>query len=252
MAYEYFLIDKEDSTALVTFNRPKALNAMNIPLLKEFRKLLHELWHDDATKVVIFTGAERSFIAGADIGEMVDMDPVAAQEFADLGHSILGSLEHMAKITIAAVNGFALGGGCEFAMSCDIILASEKAVFAQPEVGLGVTPGFGGTQRLPRIVGLQKAMELIVTGAKIDAAEAHRIGLANQVYPPDELIPEAKKMAAKIGKMGWDSVKMAKKLIRTGLQADLATGCALEKEGFAVLFATEGQKAMMRAFLEKK
>jgi enoyl-CoA hydratase len=252
MAYEFFLIDKEDSTALVTFNRPKALNAMNIPLLKEFRKLLHELWHDDAIKVVIFTGAERSFIAGADIGEMVDMDPVAAEEFANLGHSILGSLEQMSKITIAAVNGFALGGGCEFAMACDIILASEKAVFSQPEVGLGVTPGFGGTQRLPRIVGLQKAMELIVTGAKIDAAEAHRIGLANQVYPPDDLMPEAKKMAAKIGKMGWDSVKMAKKLIRTGIQADLGTGCALEKEGFAVLFATDAQKAMMRAFLEKK
>ena len=207
---------------------------------------------NDEVLVVILTGAGRAFVAGADIGQMKDLTPVQAKKFGSYGNQVFLKLENFPKPVIAAVNGFALGGGCELSMACDIRLASEKAKFGQPEVGLGITPGFGGTQRLPRRVGVAKAKELIFSGKQIGAEEAKRIGLVNEVYAAEELLNKAVEMAKSFTANAPIAVKYSKACIDRGMQMDIDNGIALENELFAMCFATEDQKEGMGAFLEKR
>ncbi|KYK28824.1 MAG: crotonase [Candidatus Proteinoplasmatales archaeon SG8-5] len=252
MGYENITVEVEENIGIITLNRPEALNALNSRMLAELGKAAAELEADNAVKVVVVTGAERAFAAGADIAEMMTMTALEGQKHGKLGQDTFAAFEDMVKPVIAAVNGFALGGGCELAMACDIRLASEKAKFGQPEVKLGVTPGFGGTQRLPRLVGRAKAKELIFTGEMIDAAEAHRIGLVNAVYPPEALMEETKKLANLIAANGEIAVSLSKRAINKGIEVDLKSGCAIEAEIFGLCFSTEDQKEGMKAFTEKR
>lgn len=253
MAYENLIIEKENNCAIIYINRPKALNAINLDVLKEMERAVDELDADPEVKVVIITGSgEKSFVAGADIVWMYNMDQPGCRKFAAYGEYVLRKLELLEKPVIAAVNGFALGGGCELAMACDIRLASEKAVFAQPEVGLGVIPGFGGTQRLPRLVGEGRAKELTYTCDIIKADEAYRIGLVNHVYPAEELMEQAKKMAQKIIKKAPLAVGYAKHAINKGMQCDLDTGMAIEADMFGNCAATKDKAEGMGAFIEKR
>ncbi len=253
MIFENLLYECSDGIATVTINRPKALNALNQATLKELLSLFTALKDDVAVKVVILTGAgEKAFVAGADISEMQPIDAVAGRHFALLGHKLAATIEELSKPVIAAVNGFALGGGCELALCCDMRLASENARFGQPEVNLGVIPGFGGTQRLPRLIGKGRACELLMTGDMVDAAEAYRIGLVNKVLPADELLPAASKLAAKIASKGQVAIGFVKSALRDGLEIDLARACTYEADLFGLCFATADQKEGMLAFLEKR
>ena len=233
-------------------NRPEALNALNEQVLRDLNAALDAVEANDEVLVVILTGAGRSFVAGADIGQMKDLTPVQAKKFGSYGNQVFLKLENFPKPVIAAVNGFALGGGCELSMACDIRLASEKAKFGQPEVGLGITPGFSGTQRLPRRVGVAKAKELIFSGKQIGAEEAKRIGLVNEVYAAEELLNKAVEMAKSFTANAPIAVKYSKACIDRGMQMDIDDGIALENELFAMCFATEDQKEGMGAFLEKR
>jgi len=252
MGYKNLLLNVEDKIAVLTINRPEALNALNTELLMELDSAFEELEKDREVHVVVLTGQGKAFVAGADIAEMKDKTVEEAREFSQLGSRIFRKIELMNKPVIAAVNGFALGGGCELSMACDIIIASEKAKFGQPEVGLGITPGFAGTQRLARIVGVKKAKELIFTGAVIDAEEAARIGLVNKVVRPEELLDHAVEMAKTISSKGQIAVRYAKAAINRGIEADIDTGNAIEADLFAMCFANEDQKEGMTAFLEKR
>lgn len=253
MNYENLLYECSEGVATVTINRPKALNALNEATLKELLRLFTTIKEDPAVKVVILTGAgEKAFVAGADIAEMQPIDAVTGRQFALLGHQLAAAIETLPKPVIAAVNGFALGGGCELALCCDIRLASETARFGQPEINLGVIPGFGGTQRLPRLIGKGRACELLLTGDMIDAAEAYRIGLANKLLPAAELLPAARKLALKIAAKGQIAVAFAKAALRDGLETDLTRACAHEADLFGLCFATVDQKEGMLAFLEKR
>ena len=253
MSFENLLYDCSDGIATVTVNRPKALNALNAATLKDLLGLFTAIRDDAAVKVVILTGAgEKAFVAGADIAEMQSIDALTGRQFSLLGHQVMATIEELPQPVIAAVNGFALGGGCELTLCCDIRLASENARFGQPEVNLGVIPGFGGTQRLPRLVGKGLACELLLTGDMIDAAEAYRIGLANKVYPAVELLPAARKMAAKIASKGQIAIGFAKSALVDGVETDLTRGCAREADLFGFCFATADQKEGMQAFLEKR
>ena len=245
-------VTKKNNIAVITMNRPEALNALNKAVFAEFEAALDDVEKDNDVYVVIITGAGRAFIAGADIGEMAPMNVAEGLAFSELGNRILLRVDLMEKPTIAAVNGFALGGGCEMALACDIRLASEKAKFGQPEVGLGITPGFAGTQRLPRIVGISKAMELILTAKVIGAEEAKAIGLVSEVYPADELMPKALELANAICANAQIAVKESKRCIRKGMQTDIYTGCAFEAEAFGVCCGTEDKDEGMGAFLEKR
>lgn len=238
--------------ATVTINRPEALNALNSAVLGELDAAIDVLSRDDEVYVVILTGAGRSFVAGADIAEMRGFTAVEGKRFGVRGGGVFLKLEQMEKPVIAAINGFALGGGCELAMACDIRLASDKARFGQPEVGLGITPGFGGTQRLPRIVGQSRAMELILTGRTVKADEALAIGLVDAVYPADELMEKAVGLAEMICANAQIAVRQAKRCIRMGMQADIATGAAFEAEAFGVCCGTQDKAEGMDAFLEKR
>ena len=237
---------------VITMNRPEALNALNDQVLKDLDAVLDAAEANDEVLVLILTGAGRSFVAGADIGQMKDFTPVQAKQFGMYGNSVFLKLENFPKPVIAAVNGFALGGGCELSMACDIRLASEKARFGQPEVGLGITPGFAGTQRLPRIVGVSKAMELILTAKTIKADEAKAIGLVSEVYPPEELMPKAMELAQAICANAQIAVQESKRCIRMGMQTDIATGSAFEAEAFGVCCGTADKDEGMGAFLEKR
>ncbi len=252
MVFNNLLITKDEDVAILSINRPQALNALSVEVLKELDTALRNLEKDEDVFVIIITGEGKAFVAGADIGEMRGMSLEEARKFSKLGSSIFRRIELMDKVVIAAVNGFALGGGCELAISCDILLAGEKAKFGQPEVGLGITPGFAGTQRLSKIVGIKKAKELIFTGAMIGAEEAGNIGLVNHVLPQDELMPKALELAKTIASKGQIAVKYAKTAINRGTEADMDTGNALETEMFALCFANEDQKEGMTAFLEKR
>ena len=245
-------IEQQGHVGIVTIDRQEALNALNSQVLSDLDAAIDEVAANDDIYVVILTGAGRSFVAGADIGEMRDLTSISGKKFGVHGGSVFLKLENMAKPVIAAVNGFALGGGNELCMSCDIRLASEKAKFGQPEVGLGITPGFAGTQRLPRIVGISKAMELILTAKVIGAAEAKAIGLVSEVYPPEELMPKAMELANAICANAQIAVQESKRCIRMGMQTDIATGSAFEAEAFGVCFGTEDQTEGMSAFLEKR
>lgn len=247
------LLEVENGIALLTINRPKALNALNSETLSELNQCLSELEIREDVNVVILTGSgEKSFVAGADISEMVNATPKEGRAMGLLAREAFGRLENMPQVTIAAVNGFALGGGCEISMSCDIRIAAENAKFGQPECGLGILPGFGGTQRLARLVGKGRAKELIFTCDMIDAQEACRIGLANHVVPQAELIDYCKKMAGRIMKNGPFAVTLAKQAINTGMDTDLDSGLKLEANLFGLSFSTEDKKEGMTAFLEKR
>ena len=253
--YQTIRFEKQDNIAIITINRPEALNALNSTVVGELEQVISEVETGVAAGEIfamILTGEGRSFVAGADIGEQYPMDVAAGRKWGQRGSAIFRRIEKLEIPTIAAVNGFALGGGCEIAMSCDIILASEKAKFGQPEVGLGITPGFSGTQRLPRRVGIAKAKELIFSGKMIKADEAKEIGLVNAVFAPEELMNGAVAMAKSFTVNAPIAVKYAKACIDRGMQMDIDDGIALENELFAMCFATADQKEGMSAFLEKR
>ena len=250
--YQTIKYVKEDAIGVLTIDRPEALNALNSTVISELEQLIGEVERDLELRALIITGAGRSFVAGADIGEQKPLTLDGGRRWGQRGSALMRRIEKLEIPTIAAVNGFALGGGCELALSCDIILASEKAKFGQPEVGLGITPGFSGTQRLPRRVGIGKAKELIYSGKMIKADEAEKIGLVNAVYAPEELLPGAIEMAKSFTKNAPIAVKYAKACIDRGMQMDIDDGIALENELFAMCFATEDQKEGMGAFLEKR
>lgn len=245
-------LERQGHVGVMTISRPEALNALNSQVLTDLDAAIDQAEKDGEIYVVILTGDGRSFVAGADIGEMKEFSAVDGKRFGVRGGNVFLKLENLSKPVIAAINGFALGGGCELAMACDIRLASEKAKFGQPEVGLGITPGFGGTQRLPRIVGVSKAMELILTGKTIGAQEAKAIGLVSEVYPPEELMGKAMEMAEMICANAQIAVCQSKRCIRMGMQTDIATGAAFEAEAFGVTCGTEDKNEGMGAFLEKR
>lgn len=252
MSWETLLLKKEGHIGILSINRPNALNALNSLVLDELKEAIELIDNDKEIHVLILTGEGRAFVAGADIGEMKSMNPVQARVFAEKGLSVFRRIELMEKPVIAAVNGFALGGGCELSMSCDMRIASDKAKFGQPEVGLGITPGFAGTQRLPRLVGAGRAKELIFTCDIIGADEAYRIGLVNKVVPAEELMSFALEVANKIAEKSQLAVRYAKTAINRGVETDLDTGMSIEKDLFGLCFATEDQKEGMGAFLEKR
>ena len=242
----------KDNIAIITINRPEALNALNLDVLAELEQAALQAEKDQDVFVLVITGAGRAFVAGADIAQMKDLTPDEARAFGEYGNKVFSTIESLTKPVIAAVNGFALGGGCELCMSCDIRIAGEKAKFGQPEVGLGITPGFGGTQRLPRIVGLSKAKELIFTAQTFNAEEALRIGLVSQVVPGEELMGAALEMAGKIAKNAQIAVRQSKAAINKGMQCDIGTGLAFEAQAFGLCFSTEDQKDAMAAFVNKE
>ena len=248
----FVTLEQKGSVGVITMNRPEALNALNDQVLRDLDAVLDQVEENEEILVAVITGAGRSFVAGADIGQMSTLTAAEGKKFGALGNRVFLKLENLSKPTIAAVNGFALGGGCELSMACDIRVASEKAKFGQPEVGLGITPGFGGTQRLPRIVGTANAMELILTAQTINAARALEIGLVSHVYAPEELMDKAMELANAIAANAQVAVRQSKAAIRRGLQTDMTTGAAYESEAFGLCFATEDQKDAMKAFLNKE
>ncbi|MDU5082396.1 short-chain-enoyl-CoA hydratase [uncultured Tissierella sp.] len=252
MSWSNLLFKKERNIGILSINRPDALNALNSIVLDELNEAIDVINNDEDVHVIILTGEGRAFVAGADIGEMKNMNPIEARAFAEKGLSLFRKIELLEKPVIAAINGFALGGGCELSMSCDIRIASEKAKFGQPEVGLGITPGFAGTQRLSRLVGIGRAKELIFTCDIISAEEAYRIGLVNKVVPGQELMTSAIEMANKILSKSQLAIRYANAAINRGIETDLDTGMAIEKDLFGLCFATEDQKEGMGAFLEKR
>lgn len=253
MELKNVIFEKEVNVAIVTINRPKALNALNSQTLNDLDKVLNVLENDNTVYAIILTGAgEKAFVAGADISEMKDLNENQGKEFSLLGNKIFRRFENLNKPVIAAINGFALGGGCELAMACDIRVASEKAKFAQPETSLGITPGFGGTQRLPRIVGEGKAKELIFTGDIIKANEALKIGLVNKVVTPEILMDEAKSLANKIASNAPIAISLCKDAINRGIQVNIDKAIEIEVEDFGKCFSTEDQKEGMTAFMERR
>ena len=238
---------------LLTVNRPKALNALNAATLDEIAAAVAKVAADDGARVLLVTGAgEKAFVAGADISEMRDATIEQAREFSEKGMCVMHAIEALPVPVIALVNGYCLGGGCELALACDWILASDTAVFGQPEVNLGIPPGFGGTQRLPRKLGPARALELLTTGRQVKADEALRIGLANHVYPAAELRAKGLELARTIASKGPAAVRLVKQAVQRGGNLDLYSACALETDLFARAFATQDQKEGMRAFLEKR
>lgn len=251
MDFKHLKSEKAENIFWVRFNRPP-VNALNTEMVIEIERLFDFLSKDDEIQVIVLTGEGKAFIAGADIAEMSNFSAVAARAFAQNGHRCLAKIANIEKVVIAAINGFALGGGCELALACDIRVIAEGAKIGQPEVNLGLLPGFGGTQRLARLVGPGIAKELIFSGESIDAAEAFRIGLVNKVVKPEELIPYVDSLSKKIAEKGPAAVRLAKSAINHGLDTDLATGCANEIEVFGLCFATNEPKEGTRAFLEKR
>jgi enoyl-CoA hydratase len=251
MDYQILKTEVTDGIAVITISRPQALNALNSRFFQEMDSLLEELGRRGDVKVLIITGDGKAFAAGADIAEMVQKTQREGQEFSRAGQKTFRSLELFAKPVIAAVNGFALGGGSELALACDIRIASAKAKFGQPEVNLGVIPGYAATQRLPRLVGLGNALYLLMTGEMIGAEDALRMGLVQKVVEPDELLPTAVALAKTICAKGPKAVRLVKHVVRKGFLMDFEAGCALESETFGSLFENEAAEGM-RAFLEKR
>ena len=251
--FQTVLLEREQSIATVSLNRPDKLNALNAQMVEELAKLFEALDSDPTVHVVILTGSgDKAFAAGADIAAMVDMSTAEAKLFADAGHALGARMEAAHFPVLGAVNGFALGGGCEIALACDFLYASDKAKFGQPEVNLGVIPGFGGTQRLARRVGIARARELCLTGDVIDAETALRIGLINAVVPHAELLPRVREVAAKIAAKGPLAITQCKRVLLRGADVPLTTACELEAQAFASLFGTHDEREGMRAFLEKR
>lgn len=246
-------LEKEDGIATITVNRPESLNALNSEVLDGLKNAAEDALQDGDVHVVIVTGAgDKAFVAGADIKEMTDKTPLEMRKFTILGHQVMDLFAKMEKPTIAAVNGFALGGGCELAIACDIRLASENAKMGVPEVGLGIFPGFGGTQRLTSLLGKGRACELVFTAKMITAEEAARIGLVNHVYPQEELMNEARAMAKEISTKGTLAVRLAKSSINRALEGGLDDGLAYERELVSLSFSSEDKVEGLKAFVEKR
>lgn len=253
MEYRNILFEVRDDVGLLTFNRPEVLNALNLDTLEELDHAIHRVEKEDAIRVLVLTGAgERAFVAGADISEFSRMTPLEAYLFAQRGQQVFSRLEDLSKPVIACVNGFALGGGCEVAMSCDFIYASSTARFGQPEIHLGLIPGFGGTQRLCRLVGRNKAKELCMTGERIDAREAKELGLVARVFPPEHLVEETMKVAKLLASRSQVALRSIKHLVGRGLDMDLRNACSLEAEAFALCFSSQDRKEGVEAFLGKR
>lgn len=253
MGSSQLLVRISEQIATITINRPEIMNALSVDLFHELKSVLDELEADDEVAVIILTGAgEKAFIAGGDINAMVDVSVQWAREFALLAQDVLNRIEELSKPVIAAINGYALGGGCELAMACDIRIAADTARLGQPEVKLGIIPGFAGTQRLARLVGKGKAKELIFTGDMIDAKEAQRIGLVNQVVPASELLAATRKMAATIASRSRTAVKFSKQVIDNGLEMDVKRAGLYEADLFSLCFAYEDRREGMLAFIEKR
>ena len=253
MAYEDILFEVEDGIATLTFNRPKVLNALKMGTLTEVGEAIRTIEDDDEVRALILTGAgDRAFVAGADIKELQKLNPISAKRFAVQGQDVLFALEHLSIPVIACVNGFALGGGCEIALACDFIYAAETAQLGQPEINLGIIPGFGGTQRLLRLVGRAMAKELCLTGGMISAQEAKEIGLVNKVFPADTLMAETRKAASLMASKGRVVTRAVKHVIDQGMNMDLRNACAIEMEAFALCFASDDAEEGFSAFLEKR
>lgn len=251
--YKFILTDKSEGIGYITINRPDALNALNTEVLGELKNCAEQMEKDSEIKVIILTGSgEKSFVAGADISEMVSKNPAEGEKFAQFGQLAFATIEQLKKPVIAAVNGFALGGGCELAMACDIRIAGKKAKFGQPEVGLGIIPGFGGTQRLLRLVGMGTAKMLIMSARMLNADEALRIGLVDMVVENEQLLEEAKKLAADIAAKSPNAVSLSKQTINEGYERGLKDSIAFEAQKFGECFANPQQKEGMSAFLEKR
>lgn len=247
------LLEKEGAVATITFNNPKALNALTVATFEELEQKLGELKQDAAVRVVILTGAgDKAFVAGGDIGHLGSLDTDSARDFALLAQRVIDKIEAFPKPVIAAINGYALGGGCELAMGCDIRIAADSARFGQPEVKLGIIPGFAGTQRLARLVGKGRAKELIFTGEMIDAEEACRIGLVNRVVAKEDLLTEARSLAMKMCDKSASAIRLAKEAIDNGLEMDFNRASRYEADLFALCFTTEDCKEGISAFLEKR
>lgn len=251
MENKYLNITKEDHIAIVKINRPP-VNALNTEVVLEIEQLFEELGKDEELRVIVLTGEGKAFVAGADISEMKEFDPIHAREFAQNGHRALNKVEGINKPVIAAINGFALGGGCEIALACDFRIMADTAKIGQPEVNLGIIPGFGGTQRLSRLCGTGIAKELIYTGDAIDANEALRIGLVNKVVPLDKLLETAKEIANKIAAKGPRAIRTVKATINQGIDTDLHSAHSLEIRHFGACFGSPEPKEGMAAFLEKR
>ncbi|MDY6847945.1 MAG: enoyl-CoA hydratase-related protein [Geoalkalibacter sp.] len=250
---DQLLLDISDSIATLTVNRPRVMNALSVDVLEALKKNIIELGADDRVRVIIITGAgEKAFIAGGDVSAMRDFGPLAGRESALLAQDVLNTIERCSKPVIAAVNGYALGGGCELSMACDLRVASENARFGQPEVNIGIIPGWGGTQRLPRLIGKGRALEMILSGEMIDAREAWRIGLVNKVFPQSELMEQTRGLAAKIAKRSLVVTRLSKEAVHHGMELDLARAQELEADLFGLCFSTHDQKEGMGAFLEKR
>jgi len=251
--FKNLIVEQKGEVVIVKVNRERALNALNCETIDELQQFFSYYWSDAKVKCIIVSGGgEKAFVAGADISEIADLNVRTGNDFSAKGLYLMKTIQNFPKPVIAAVNGFALGGGCELAMACDIRLASDKAKFGQPEVNLGIIPGYGGTQRLARLVGRGKAMQLIFTGDMISAEEAHRIGLADEVYPHDLLMENALKMAEKICTKGPIAIALAKESINRGLDGSLTAGCDLEKANFAQTCGTGDKNEGTEAFLEKR
>ncbi|MGA6993984.1 MAG: enoyl-CoA hydratase-related protein [Candidatus Deferrimicrobiaceae bacterium] len=253
MAYENLLVDVSGRIATITINRPKSLNALNRATMQELSAALEEIARGRDVGVVLLTGAgEKAFVAGADVSEMREFTPLQVLEFSRFGHGVLGNIERLPQPVIGVINGFALGGGCELAMACDILLAADTARFGQPEVNLGIIPGYGGTQRLPRLVGRNIAKEIVLMGEMISAQRAYEIGLVNRVVPQAGLMEAAREIARKILEKAPVALRTAKSVMNRGIDLDLESACALEANAFAVMFSTGDGAEGMTAFLEKR
>jgi enoyl-CoA hydratase len=253
MAFDNLLLERDGAIALLTINRPKVLNALNSQTIDELRRAIFDLMHDDSARAVIVTGAgEKSFVAGADINELAVQTPTGGREHALKGQHVFDLIENMGKPVIAAINGFALGGGCELAMACTLRLAADTAKLGQPEIGLGLLPGYAGTQRLPRLVGKGKAMEVTLTGTPIAADEAQRIGLVNRVVPAAELMAEARKLAAQLARSAPIAMRYIINAVNKGVEMPFADACQYEATLFGLVASTDDMREGTTAFLEKR
>lgn len=247
------LVNSDEFVAEITIDRPEVMNILDGRTLDELKAAIRDIRENEKVRVVIITGSgNKAFVAGADIKELVYLNPLEAKALSQKGQELFADLENLPQVVIAAVNGFALGGGCELALSCDLRLSSSKAKFALPEVNMGIMPGFAGTQRLPKLIGMARAKELIFEGTMLDAQEAYRIGLVNRVYEPEELMIEARLLAKKLAGKSPCALRMAKSAINVSLNADAASSLAVEANSFGMCFCTEDQKEGMTAFIEKR
>ena len=253
MTFENLLIDRDGPVAVVTVNRPKVLNALNTQTLDELRRAILALKHDDSVRAVVLTGAgEKSFIAGADINELAVQTPTTGREHAMAGQHVLDLIEHMGKPVIAAINGYALGGGCELAMACTLRIAADTARLGQPEITLGIIPGYAGTQRLARIIGRGRALELLLTGDQISAQEAHRLGLVNRVVPAADLMRDARALAATLAAKAPVAVRYILEAVHKGLEMPFPQAQVFEATLFGLVASTEDMREGTKAFLEKR